>query len=138
MGDRASFNQPQPPQQVNRQSPFELGSYHTSQTESAVSLRELGLEVVSLDADLATELNLSANMSGLMVTGIDPAGPAAGRILQGEIIDHFGSFPIKDPQTAQEILKRTLPEDGIRLHVTPTSGQTTYPRTVLLHPNWNL
>lgn len=144
VGDRAAFNQQQqqqqqPPRQVSsRLQSFELGSFRPASSEVGETLAELGLKVVTLDGDLARELEMSPNVSGLLVTGIDPAGPAAGRIVEGEVIDLFGSQPISSPSVARQLLKHVLPEEGIKLHITPSPGRTTYPRTVLLHPNWKL
>jgi S1-C subfamily serine protease len=57
---------------------------------------KLGIEVTPLTPEVATRFRLPSDRQGLIVTGIDPSGPAADAGLQqGDLIEQANQRPVK-------------------------------------------
>ncbi len=60
---------------------------------------KLGITVAPLTPDLASRLRLPADRQGLVVTEVDPTGPAADAGLrQGDLIEQANREPVKTPE----------------------------------------
>ena len=67
-----------------------------STTPGSTSQGKLGLTVMPLTAEIATELNLRAGTQGVVVETVDPAGPAASAgLTRGDIIQEVNRQPIR-------------------------------------------
>jgi S1-C subfamily serine protease len=59
---------------------------------------KLGMTVQALTADLARQLRLPPTTQGVVITDLDPAGPAAEASLQqGDVIEEVNRQPVKSP-----------------------------------------
>jgi Do/DeqQ family serine protease len=59
----------------------------------------LGVNVTTLTPELASRLRLPADRQGIVVTEVDPAGPAADAGLrQGDLIEQANREPVKSPE----------------------------------------
>ena len=57
---------------------------------------KLGLTVMPLTAEIASELNMKAGMQGVVVETVDPAGPAAtAGLTRGDVIQEVNRQPIR-------------------------------------------
>jgi S1-C subfamily serine protease len=98
-------------------------------------LTALGVHVTELSPEVARQLNLSRNASGLLVAWIDPAGPLAGHVQQGDVIDRIEQQQIRNVQEAQRFLAQLPAVNEVRLHVVPSDVGRTGPRTVVVRPD---
>ncbi len=97
-------------------------------------LPELGLAVIGLTPDVARELQLENGVRGLIVTDVDPRGPAAGRLRRGDIISGIERSSIGRIDDLKRVLSSVDPRFGVRLHVVPSGSGTDNLRTVVLRP----
>jgi serine protease Do len=73
---------------------------HTSTAE------DLGLAVQTLTRDLAENLGLDANLKGVVVTQVEPGGPAAeAGIRRGDVVLEVNRQPVKDVDAYRKALK---------------------------------
>jgi len=54
--------------------------------ESNAPRRQLGIGVEPLTPDIARQLEIPSNVTGLVVAEVDPSGPASGRLIEGDVI----------------------------------------------------
>ncbi len=94
----------------------------------------LGVQVADLSPEVARQLNLSQNASGLLVAWIDPAGPLAGHVQRGDVIDRIEQQQVRNVQEAQRFLTQMPSVNEIHLHVVPSDVGRTGPRTVVVRP----
>ncbi len=97
---------------------------------------ELGLAVVDLTPELARRMRLSPSTTGMLVAEVDPQGPTAGRIRQGDIIDQVEMQPVAGVHDLDRVLAGTDLARGIRLRVVPSAGGSAAPRTIVVHPTF--
>src|SRR5204863_441599 len=80
----------------------------------------LGVQVADLSEQMARQLNLSHNVTGLLVAWIDPKGPLAGHVQRGDVIDRIEQQQIRSVQEAQrELAARASLQEG---HADATSA----------------
>lgn len=95
------------------------------QAEPAPSTGRLGLTVTPMNPDLAARLNLPRNAKGLVVTMVDPAGPAANAGIEaGDVILEINRQKINSP----EDMRAALGKSGGRpaLFLIERGGQTEF------------
>jgi serine protease Do len=118
----------------NRKLLEQTGSYQGLE-DPRWELPELGLAVIGLTPSVARELQLDGDMQGLIVTDVDPRGPAAGRLRRGDIISGIERSSITQIDDLQRVLDSVDPRFGVRLHILPSgAGQETL-KTVVLRPS---
>ena len=67
---------------------------------------DLGLTVQTLSGDLAENLGLDRNLKGVVVTQVDPGGPAADAGLRrGDVILEVNRQPVKDVEAYRKAVK---------------------------------
>ena len=98
-------------------------------------LPELGLAVIGLTPSVARELQLDAGVQGLIVTDVDPRGPAAGRLRRGDIISGIERSSITRIDDLKRVLNGVDPRFGVRLHILPSGSGQDNLRTVVLRPS---
>lgn len=88
------------------------------------SYNQLGLQVKELTADVAKELGFDETPSGVVVTRVDPIGPAyeAG-VTVGLVIEKVGGKRIASMKEFDEALKAASLKDGVRLLVSSPTGK---------------
>ena len=83
---------------------------------------KLGVEVADVSADEAESLGLKGHQ-GVLITKVDPDGPAAGQGLKpGMLITKIGKKPVKDVWQFQAALGHESLKDGILLWVRSKAG----------------
>ncbi len=89
----------------------------------------LGLTVASLTDELRTEYGIVEDVSGLVITEVEPGSPAEDRgLLAGEVITEIGQEAVSSPDQAVSRV-RTLREQGRRnifLMVASPSGELKF------------
>ena len=60
--------------------------------------RTLGVEVEPMTPGLARQLGLPPTLGGVVVTAVDPSGPNAGRLLQGDVILEAAGREVETPR----------------------------------------
>ena len=130
VGDRSAFESQSYAEPADEQKPLDLGSNEME----AWDIAELGLTVVDLNPEIAEKMQLSATLSGLVVTEVRPEGPTDGRIDRGEIIDQIDQKPIRRIIDLEHVMSRMDWQQGIRMHVMPGSSDRKVPRTVFIKP----
>jgi serine protease Do len=69
----------------------------------------LGVSVAPLTPELARELQLPQTVAGVVIGGVDPAGPAAGLLLPGEVVTAvFGPGGVQRPVRAVSDLQQAV------------------------------
>ena len=75
----------------------------------AESFEKLGFSVDNLNAELAAELGLDANMRGVVVTEVEERGPAFNKGLQpGDVIKRFGQRRVENAADLAKSVAETL------------------------------
>jgi serine protease Do len=82
---------------------------HRASAEQGESDRSLkGVEVEALDAQSARQLGLPASTKGVVVTGVDPASPAAAAGLhEGDVIQEVNRKPVTNTRDFAQALGRS-------------------------------
>jgi Do/DeqQ family serine protease len=86
---------------------------------------KLGIQVTPLTPDVARQLGLPRNAQGVVVSSVDPNGPAAQAGLQeGDLIEQVNRQPVKSPSDVRDALAKS----GNRpvLLLINRGGQTVY------------
>jgi serine protease Do len=69
---------------------------------------KLGIRVEPLTPSVAAQLNLPANIQGLLVTSLDPGGPAAeAGVRQNDVIEEVNRQPVKSAADLQAAIQRS-------------------------------
>jgi Do/DeqQ family serine protease len=78
------------------------------QTSNAPASGRLGLTLQPMDPNIAGQLNLPSNTKGVVVTNIDPAGPAANSGIQtGDVIVEVNRQPVNSPDDVRSALGKS-------------------------------
>lgn len=86
---------------------------------------KLGLGLQALTPEMAKRLGIPANEKGVVVTEVDPDGPAAEEGIQaGDVILEINRTPISSPDDVQSALDKS--GDGYPLLLVSRNGQTTW------------
>jgi membrane-associated protease RseP (regulator of RpoE activity) len=72
----------------------------------------IGVHLQRLDADLATALGVA---HGVAVTTVDPTGPAAGRLLTGDVIEAIDGSAVDEPDDVLLRVASSDPGTGVNL-----------------------
>jgi serine protease Do len=128
VGDRRKFEQRS--QAAPGAEPPELG---LNQVE-VWDVDELGLSVAIVSPQIARQLRIAENLSGVVVTRVDPRGPAAGQINRWEVIDAIEHRPVAQIEDLDNILSAAEPDQALRIHLVPRDTSRHIPRTVMLKP----
>lgn len=88
------------------------------------SFNQLGLQVKELTAEIAKELGYEETPTGVVVTRVDPNGPATeAGITVGQVIEKVGSKKIANLKEFEEALKSASLKDGVRLLMSSSTGK---------------
>jgi serine protease Do len=88
------------------------------------SFNALGLQVKELTDSNAKELGYQDKVSGVLVSGVDPNGPAAqAGISAGQVIEKVGGKKIASLKEFEEALKAASLKDGVTLLVSSPTGK---------------
>jgi Do/DeqQ family serine protease len=75
-----------------------------------------GLSLQSLTPEIADELNLPSNASGVVIAGVDPAGRAASAGLrEGDVIQQVNGRPVRTPAEVKSALDASTDRPGVLL-----------------------
>lgn len=86
---------------------------------------ELGMSVQPMSPAVASQLNLPANTQGLVVSNVDPAGPAANAGIQtGDVIEQVNRQPVKSIDDMRSALAKSGPRPVLLL--INRGGQTVF------------
>ena len=97
----------------------------------SLSARSLGLDVAELTADVRQRLGLDATARGVVVSVVDPKGPAADAgIAVGDLIQRVGTKAVTSPQEFHAAFEKLTGAEGILLLVQTRQGA----RFVVLQP----
>jgi serine protease Do len=84
---------------------------------------KLGLNVAPLTPELASRLHLSEDKQGLVVTGVDPSGPAADAGLQqGDLIEQANRQPLKSVEDLRAAIQNAGERPVLLLVTRPGEG----------------
>jgi S1-C subfamily serine protease len=87
--------------------PMEKGASEDNKGTAPADTGKLGIRVEPLTPALAARLNLPANTQGLIVTDIDPAGPAAeAGIRENDVIEEVNRQPVRFTADLQTAIQR--------------------------------
>jgi serine protease Do len=90
------------------------------------SFNQLGLQVKELTAEIAKELGYDESPTGVVVTKVDPTGPASeAGIAVGQVIEKVSGKRIASIKEFEEALKSASLKDGVRLLVSSPSGKSS-------------
>jgi serine protease Do len=93
-------------------------------TPKAVSYDDLGLQVSPLTKDLAKQLDLSANVTGVVVTGVKEDSAAANAGVQnGDVVERVGNTPVKTVEEFRKAVDAASLKDGVVLHLRNAEGK---------------
>ncbi|MCS6874282.1 MAG: DegQ family serine endoprotease [Pyrinomonadaceae bacterium] len=75
--------------------------------KKSASRGKLGLELQPLTSEMAKRLQLPPNTKGMLVTGVDPSGPAAEEGIQrGDVIISINRQPVEKFEDVEAVLER--------------------------------
>ena len=120
---------------VLQQSSIDSAPYGEGMPGNRWELPELGLAVIDLTPELLQSLRMQANLNGLMVTDVDPRGPASGRLRRGDIIAGVERTTIGQVNDLQRAVQTVDLRSGLRLHVVPSGSTKEQLRTVIVRPD---
>jgi serine protease Do len=99
----------------------------SKRSESALKLNKIGLEVASLNADLAEELGYDKEAKGAVVVGVEPDGPAADAGLRkGMLIVKVDKKAVDSATALRDQLKHASFDKGALFQVRTPQGGTDY------------
>jgi S1-C subfamily serine protease len=76
--------------------------------EGGSDQERLGITVTPLTPELAAQLRLPRNAQGVVITGIDPTGPAARAALrEGDVIEQVNRQPVRSVADIRDALQRS-------------------------------
>ena len=89
-----------------------------SSASPSESAEELGLTVMGLTPDLATQLGYEEDVQGVVITEVEPASIAARAGLTAEdVITRVGDTPVKSVADFRRATREVDVEDGVRMQV---------------------
>ncbi|MGI9286817.1 MAG: S1C family serine protease [Pseudomonadales bacterium] len=95
----------------------------------------LGIEVRDWSPQLAAALNLPPDVQSMVVTGINPNGPAARtRLRQGDLLIAIGGTPVNDAYTAMNMITAQKPGSEITLTVNRLGDEQELVATMDIRP----
>lgn len=136
VGDRNRFlptSQSSPPaENENREKPasLDLGQLPVEAWE----IELLGLTVAGLNPQLAAEMDWPEEQQGLLVTAVDPEGPAHGRVAVGEIIEQIDRREMRSIDDLETVLEQAVSGRARSLALLCRSSDRQLTRTVRLAP----
>jgi serine protease Do len=83
----------------------------------------LGFRAEVLTPELARRLQVEAG--GLVVTEVDPAGPAAGQLARGAVVRRVDGREVRTPDELRAAAERARPGAAVSLHVALPDGRET-------------
>lgn len=108
----------------NRMSPNGGRGRGQNQQPKEESFNQLGVQVKELTAELAKELGYEETPTGVVVTRLDPNGPASeAGVTVGQVIEKVGNKKITSIKEFDEALKSASLKDGVRLLVSSPTGK---------------
>lgn len=135
VGDRAVY---EPPANQNGQLPptsrLSPAALAATASADAWDIAVLGLTVVELNPDLARRLNSADASEGLLVTEVDPHGPAVGRIAPGEVLGQIATTVVRRIDDLERALSTADLVAGIEVRVISLAADKPQVRTVRLAP----
>lgn len=109
----------------NRPNPGGRGRGQNQQPKEE-SFNQLGLQVKELTAEIAKELGYEEAPTGVIVTKVDPNGPASeAGITVGQVIEKVSGKRVASIKEFEEALKGASLKEGVRLLVSSPSGKTS-------------
>ncbi|MBX3436971.1 MAG: Do family serine endopeptidase [Planctomycetaceae bacterium] len=88
------------------------GSKSTPQHEE--NFNQLGLSIGSTQGEEAKKFEIPAEVSGVLVTSVDPNGPAAQvGVRPGDIVERVGNQKVATPEEFQAALDKSPVKDGV-------------------------
>lgn len=108
----------------NRMNPNGGRGRGQNQQPKEESFNQLGVQVKELTAELAKELGYEETPTGVVVTRLDPNGPASeAGITVGQVIEKVGNKRVTSIKELDEALKSASLKDGVRLLVSSPTGK---------------
>ncbi len=101
----------------------ELGEFQVEETPIRVASERgsaqgrLGLQLSDPDPRLLQQLGIRTAVDGVVITGVNPYGPAAGQLQQGDIILEFNRQPVGSVPQLQERVRQVDPGDVVVLRI---------------------
>jgi serine protease Do len=100
------------------------GGEEPKDSPKAPAYDDLGLQVSPLTKDLAKQLDLSPNATGVVVTGVEEDSAAANVGVQtGDVVERVGNTAIKTVDDFQKAVEALSVKDGIVLHLRNAEGK---------------
>jgi serine protease Do len=97
---------------------FEVEEAPTRTTSDRGSIQgRLGLQLSDPDPRLLQQLGIRTAVEGVVVTGVNPYGPAAGQLQQGDIILELNRQPVGSVRQLQERVRQVDPGDVVVLRI---------------------
>ena len=97
-------------------------------------IERLGLTVVALTSEARTELGYRDGISGLLVTSVDPHGPAGYRILPLDLIDQVERRPVTSTDDLRDAVAEFLVQEGMVLRIRRRAGEEEVVRRLVVRP----
>lgn len=69
------------------------------------NIDEIGVKVAPLSPDLRARYNIHKGVNGVVITDVDIAGPARGRLNKGDVITKAGQKPVKSVKDIEDAVK---------------------------------
>ncbi len=92
-------------------------------TGESLSEKLLGIQVHSVNPELEKEYDLREGEQGVLVTSVEPGGPAArvgidpGDVIKSVVIESMGEVNVRSVEELEEAMKNLIPGDPVRLRV---------------------
>ncbi len=85
----------QMPDRYSRRTSSTAENGNARQAPTSAAAKTLGLEVAELSSEIRQSLSLADEVQGVVVTAVDPAGPAAEKnVAPGDVIERVGTTPV--------------------------------------------
>ncbi len=121
----ATIRQLEEPARVARAEPGEDAA--PENVSRAVTARVMGMTVAELTADMRRKYELGSAAHGLVVTAVDPASDAAGKVKPGDVIVEMAFQPVETVGEAQALANRAArdPKKAVLLFIERDGDRTT-------------
>ncbi|MXU64621.1 DegQ family serine endoprotease [Oceanomicrobium pacificus] len=101
--------------------PVEIGKLAAAESGAPAQVEPasspLGITVEPLTADLARQMGLDEDTSGVLVASVAPDGPNAGKLLPGDVIEEAYGKPVTSPADLAAAIKSADAQDKVLLRV---------------------